>query len=98
VLPDLVPLGIGVSDQEERVVDVYFEEGGFQPTPIVPRSAIEAGRREGPMIVHSMDTTVVVPPNWAVEASGNGLLELHRAPGGAGRITNQAVGAAGASL
>jgi N-methylhydantoinase A len=97
-LPELVPLGSGDAGQQERVVDVYFEDGGFQPTPIVPRTALEAGRREGPMIVHSMDTTVVVPPNWAVEASANGLLELHRAAASAAPTTNEAVGAAGASL
>lgn len=94
-LPDLVPLG---ASDEERVVDVYFEEGGFQPTPIVPRTALESGRRQGPMIVHSMDTTVVVPPTWAVEVAQNGLLELHRAPAGDARTTTETVGAAGHSL
>ena len=96
-LPDLVPLG-GEASDDERVVDVYFEQGGFQPTPVVPRTSLAAGRREGPMIVHSLDTTVVVPPNWVAAVSDNGLLELHRTPETASRSTTEAAVAAGQSL
>ena len=39
---------------------------------------IGAEARQGPMIVESMDTTVVVPPGWTVESDAVGVLELRR--------------------
>jgi N-methylhydantoinase A len=61
-----------------RTADVHFADG-FVPTPVVARpQLIGAGRREGPLIVESMDTTVVVPPGWTVESDAVGILELRR--------------------
>ncbi len=57
--------------------DVHFDEGGFRRTSIVRRESLGAGaRREGPLIVESMDSTVVVPPAWSLTVHENGILEL----------------------
>ncbi len=62
----------------ERTADVHFADG-FQSTPVVARTElIGAEARQGPMIVESMDTTVVVPPGWTVESDAVGVLELRR--------------------
>jgi N-methylhydantoinase A len=64
-----------------RTADVHFE-GGFRKTPVIGRSAlIGAESQVGPMIVESMDTTVVVPPGWVVESDAVGILELRRTGG-----------------
>ena len=66
-----------------RTADVYFGDG-FQSTPVVARSEfIGGGSRLGPLIVESMDTTVVVPPRWNVRSDPTGILELRRDGGDA---------------
>jgi N-methylhydantoinase A len=85
----------GVADQEPpdaRSVEAYFGDG-FETTPVVPRSElVSAGPRPGPLIVESMDTTVVVPPGWTVQSDAVGVLELQRA--GARGASETTVGAA----
>jgi len=55
-------------------------------------TALEPGEtRPGPLIVESLDTTVVVPPGWDVEGDEMGILELRRVDGG-----NQVEATAGA--
>ena len=41
---------------------------GFVPTPVVRREELAAGDASatGPLIVESMDSTVVVPPGWSL--------------------------------
>jgi N-methylhydantoinase A len=61
-----------------RTTDVFFGDG-FQPTPIVARDSLIGGEpQDGPLIVESIDTTVVVPPGWVVESDAVGILELRR--------------------
>ena len=68
---------------ESRTVDVHFE-GGFRPTPVIARTElIGTSSRQGPVIVESLDTTVVVPPGWAVSSDATGILELRRTGGDA---------------
>ena len=63
---------------EARTADVHFQDG-FQPTPVIARTELIGGdSREGPLIVESLDTTVVVPPGWAVSSDSVGILELCR--------------------
>jgi N-methylhydantoinase A len=60
--------------------DVYFPESGFVATDIVRRQALVPGEsREGPLIVESMDSTVVVPPGWSLAVADTGILDLTRA-------------------
>jgi N-methylhydantoinase A len=64
-----------------RSAEVHFA-GAFLSTPVVARSElIGAEPQAGPMIVESMDTTVVVPPGWVVESDAVGILELRRTGG-----------------
>jgi N-methylhydantoinase A len=61
-----------------RTANVFFGDD-FQSTPVVSRSEfVGGGSRSGPLIVESMDTTVVVPPGWSVESDSTGILELRR--------------------
>jgi N-methylhydantoinase A len=81
-LPDLsldVRGSAGAAESRgERSVDVYFD-GAIQKTPVVARAdLIGTEPRQGPMIVESMDTTVVVPPGWDVQSDDAGVLELRR--------------------
>jgi N-methylhydantoinase A/oxoprolinase/acetone carboxylase beta subunit len=56
---------------------------------------VGTGAHEGPLIVESMDTTVVVPPGWVVEGDAVGILELRRM--GAGTSPEAAAGTVGAA-
>lgn len=61
-----------------RTEKVHFGEG-FQDTPVIPREDLASGEsREGPLIVESMDTTVIVPPGWTAMSGAAGILELTR--------------------
>jgi N-methylhydantoinase A len=81
---------------EERTADVHFIDGGFRPTPVVARATLTgAGERQGPLIVESMDTTVVVPPGWSVASDDVGILDLRRT--GAAESTTAGASAARAS-
>jgi N-methylhydantoinase A len=60
--------------------DVYFPETGFVSTDIVRRQRLAPGEtRSGPVIVESMDSTVVVPPGWQLAVAETGILDLTRA-------------------
>ena len=60
--------------------EVFFPGSGFIPTDIVRRDRLApAETRLGPLIVESMDSTVVVPPGWTLAASPTGILDLTRA-------------------
>jgi len=57
--------------------DVYFRETGLARCEVLAREALEPGRRyRGPLVVESMDTTVVVPPGWRLQADARGFLAL----------------------
>ena len=50
-----------------------------RPRACVRRETLAPGdRADGPMIVESMDSTVVVPPEWSLRASENGILDVTR--------------------
>lgn len=72
--------GVPNTDGRERATrDVYFPEGGFAPATIVRREALAPGDEiAGPAIVEFMDSTVVVPPAWALQVRDDGILEVRR--------------------
>ena len=58
---------------------VLFDRGaGPIPVPVLARAALVPGRLPGPLIVESLDTTIVVPPRATLEvqAHGNLVMEL----------------------
>jgi N-methylhydantoinase A len=64
------------AEGEAETRDVYFD-GGFVATPILRRESLgDDERRVGPLIVESMDSTVVVPPAWTLRSGPGGILEL----------------------
>jgi N-methylhydantoinase A len=77
---ELPPLRAQAAEGERsgRTAEVYFDEGGFQPTDVIPRTEVGETPRSGPAIVESIDTTVVVPPGWALQALPGGVMELRR--------------------
>jgi len=61
------------------VREAYFRETGIIRCDVLARAALAPGvRREGPVILESPDTTVVVPPRWRVTAGERGFLLLER--------------------
>ena len=59
--------------------DVFFPEQGFVDTPIRRRAGLAAGERvTGPLVVESMDSTIVVPPEWELERLASGTLDITR--------------------
>jgi N-methylhydantoinase A len=62
-----------------RTAEVYFGDGGFRTTTVMPRTDLTTHRQlAGPIIVESMDSTIVVPPGWRLEADSAGMVELHK--------------------
>ncbi len=58
---------------------VHFPEHGFLETEVMRRSALATnGTWMGPVIIESMDSTIVVPPEWRATATRAGLIELDR--------------------
>ena len=77
--PVLPPMATGVAGDgaaPETAREVFFPEHGFVETPIVHREAVRSAA--GPLVVESMDSTVVVPPQWRLDLAAGGLLELTR--------------------
>jgi N-methylhydantoinase A len=66
-------------DDRSAKRDVFFPAGGFVAARIVRREALGAGTElAGPAIVEFMDSTVVVPPGWALLTREDGILEVTR--------------------
>jgi N-methylhydantoinase A len=74
VLPGLTANGSAPAG--ETVRPVRFPGHGFLETAIVRRE--QARSAPGPLVVESMDSTVVVPPGWRLEVDTDGVLELLR--------------------
>ncbi len=53
--------------------DVYFDEGGYQSTPVYLRSGLSIGQRlEGPAIIEEPGCTSLLPPDVVAEISEHG--------------------------
>lgn len=56
---------------------VHFTETGVVACDVVPRELLGPGsERPGPVIVESMDTTIVVPPGWRLKVDPRGFVFL----------------------
>ena len=56
---------------------VYFRETGLAPCDVVARESLGPGAdRPGPLVVESMDTTIVVPPGWRLTVDPRGVIVL----------------------
>ena len=64
-----------VTPREER--QAYFKETGLVRCPVLAREELLPGfERPGPLIIESMDTTVVVPPGWRCRAAVGSFITL----------------------
>jgi N-methylhydantoinase A/oxoprolinase/acetone carboxylase beta subunit len=92
VLPPLTQeaRGGGAKGAGSRATEVHFPATGYVSTPVVGRGELEPGTTTpGPLVVESMDTTVVVPPEWLLSSDDAGILELQREPAAGARPTEQ---------
>jgi N-methylhydantoinase A len=79
-LADIAPAVATPAPGEATTRTAYFGPNeGFHDVPVVDQTAIRE-RAEGPLVVATADTTVVVPPGWAIDADvPTGTLILARA-------------------
>jgi N-methylhydantoinase A len=69
----------GDSGDPDRTRQVSFPGHGFTAARVARRETLAAGARcDGPLIVESMDSTVVVPPEWSLSVSADGILDVTR--------------------
>jgi N-methylhydantoinase A/oxoprolinase/acetone carboxylase beta subunit len=58
---------------------VHFGATGPRSALVMHRAElIGADEQQGPLIIESVDTTIVVPPGWSVQSDATGLLEMRR--------------------
>ena len=69
----------------------FGETHGRLEAPVVPRAAIGAEPRRGPLLVDEYDTTVVVPPDWTVARGQSDALVLEHVPVGGGVVAQHPV-------
>jgi len=68
--------------------EAHFREHGLVPVGVLAREDLaEGAERPGPVIIESMDTTLLVPPGWSCRAGEQGCIVLERRvdPGGRAR-------------
>ncbi len=61
--------------QGERLVS-FDADKPHQPTPVVPRASIGVNPVQGPLIIESYDTTIVVPPGCSAHADSIGNITI----------------------
>ncbi|HVH75749.1 MAG TPA: hydantoinase/oxoprolinase family protein [Stellaceae bacterium] len=63
----------------ERRRDAWFAETGFIRTAVLWRDGLSARSRiEGPAIVESADSTVLIPPGWVAAVDAAGYIRMRR--------------------
>jgi N-methylhydantoinase A len=74
---DLGRAGSGPARGKIATRPVYFNQTGLVACDVVPREILGPGsERPGPVIVESLDTTVVVPPGWRLAVDSRGFIFL----------------------
>lgn len=70
----------GASEKSQR--PVWFAQTGTTDCSVHNRSSLAAGvSLDGPVIVESLDSTLVVPPGWTARNDYNGFITLERSNG-----------------
>jgi N-methylhydantoinase A/oxoprolinase/acetone carboxylase beta subunit len=70
----------GVAPEPRSVRPVYFDEGGFTPTPVFWRDDLRVGTAlAGPAVVEQYDSTTLLHPGWRLTVDGQGNLVLEAA-------------------
>ena len=66
-------------DEEAAMRQVFFPEHDFIATPALHRQSLDLDAEiKGPIVVESMDSTIVVPPEWRLKRLASGILDLTR--------------------
>ena len=62
---------------KKRFREVWFEKAGKSTTAVFDRANIQLGTTiEGPAIVESLESTLVIPPDWTALMDTNGFIIL----------------------
>lgn len=75
---DLRTRKTGAAAAQASTRKVYFDrQTGWLDTPIVPRASL-SGEIQGPVVIESSDTTIVIPPRWraTVDSIGSVIATL----------------------
>jgi N-methylhydantoinase A len=63
----------------ERQREAWFPEAGVLRSPVLWRDGLVAGSRvEGPAIIESADSTILVPPRWMAAVDAAGYIRMRR--------------------
>ncbi len=66
-------------DENAATRQVFFPEHNFIATPVLHRQSLDLDAEiKGPIVVDSMDSTIVVPPEWRLKRLASGILDLTR--------------------
>jgi N-methylhydantoinase A len=79
--PSVAPAQTSLSSpMPHGVRDVFFgQAGAFIPTKVFRRERLTLGYRlDGPLLLESLDSTIVVPPEWQATSTAQGLVQLDR--------------------
>jgi N-methylhydantoinase A len=69
----------GAETARERTREVWFPGAGVGPCRILWRSGLEGGTTiEGPTIIESLDSTIVIPPSWSANVDDDGYIRIRR--------------------
>ena len=69
--------GDGPSEKGRR--PVWFKSAGWVDCPIHDRDRLRTGDRlEGPAVIESDDSTIVLPPGWCIETAPGGFIMMTR--------------------
>jgi N-methylhydantoinase A len=75
---NLAAIESGTANAAGRRKVSFTRNGALRDTPILPRAAITAKRRRGPVIIETYDTTIVIPPDATCHCDERGsiIIEL----------------------
>ena len=70
----------GAGDPVKSNRQVWFRGAGEVATPILDRALMPAGfALNGPAIIESLESTILVPPNWSAQMDDDGFIFMKRA-------------------
>ncbi|MDP6389483.1 MAG: hydantoinase/oxoprolinase family protein [Alphaproteobacteria bacterium] len=76
---DLAQSAAGAGDSVKATRDAWFRPTGVVACPVHDRDRLAPGAKiDGPAIVESLDSTIVVPPGWRARVDDRGFIRMER--------------------
>ena len=61
--------------------EMWFQESGIVDVAVFDRSTMHSGQQAaGPIVIESLDATILVPPGWQAKMNEDGFVLLTRRP------------------